>query len=280
MAAKFKYCTTSTDLVIKDLKVVPRATGSYQDGELLAPATADTGGLRSVGEVAATGGAIIGVSNQGDSLPAAATLQSPGVTTASTGYAPTGTQAAGTIENIKVIINSDAVYAVQYDDSARLTWSAVTDTTVAFADGGTGFADLGGGFAWSYLTGELDYIVSSAAAAGTTTATTVTGTDTTSATGIVLLPTGYNIAIPTTIDGLQIDADFSVNSIDPVTPGTDVAALNGVILENRIESQTHGSEILDPVVHNQEKRYMRANTAQRDLAKAFAYVKFNHVLNN
>jgi hypothetical protein len=276
MAAKFKYCTTASDLVIKDLKAVP---DTYQDGEVLGPAVADAGGLTSAGSVLATGGAIIGVSNQGADLPAPATLQTPGNPVGNSGVTLTGTQAAGTIENLKVIINPDVVYGVPYDDSARLTWSNVDDVSVDFATGGTGFGDLGGGWAWSYLTGELDYIVSSTAGA-TELCVTVTGTDTTSATGIILLPTGYNRAIDLTADGLTIDADFSVGSIDPQTPGTDAGALNGVILENRIESQTHGSEILDPVVHNQGRRYMRSNTAQRDLAIAVAYVKFNHVLNN
>jgi hypothetical protein len=276
MAAKFKYCTTSTDLVIKDLKAVP---ATYQDGEILGAAVANAGGLTSAGAVLATGpaGAIIGVSNQGADLPAPATLQTPGNPVSNSGAVLTGTQAAGTIENLKVIINSDAVYAVQYDDSARLTWSNVDDVSVDFATGGSGFGDLGGGWAWSYLTGELDYIVSSTAA-NPELCVTVTGTDTTSATGIILLPTGYNRLIDITADGLQIDADFSVGGIDPQTPGTDAGSLNGTIMENRIESQTHGSEILDPVIHNQLKRYMNSNLDQRDLAKAFAYVRFDHVL--
>ena len=273
MAAKFKYCTDG-ELLVKDVKAQP---DTYQDGEVLFPGAADSGGVSSAGST--TGTAIMGVSNQGADLPAPATLQGPGVTTASVGAVLTGTQAAGTIEYLKAIVSPDAVYAVQYDDSARLTWSNVDDVSIDFATGGTGFGDLGGGWAWSYLTGSLDYLVSSTAGA-TELGVTVTGTDTNSLTGIILLPSqfGYSVVVPLTADGLSIDADFSENSIDISIPGTDNGAVNGIILENRIESQTHGSEILDPVVHNQGVRYMNSNTAQRDLAKAFAYVRFNHVL--
>ncbi len=274
--AKFKYCTVSSDLVVKDLKAVP---DTYQDGEVLGAAVDNTGGLTSAGSVLTTGpaGGIIGVSNQGAALPAPATLQTPGNPVANNGVTLVGTQAAGTIENLKVIINPDAVYGLPYDDSSRLTWSNVDDVSVDFATGGTGFGNLGGGWAWSFLTGELDYIVSSTAA-NPELCVTVTGTNTNSATGIILLPTGYNRFIDIEADGLTVDADFSQGSIDPQAPGTDAGALSGTILENRIESQTHGSEILDPITHNQEVRFMRSNTAERDLAVAVAYIRFDHVL--
>ena len=272
MAAKFKYCLGGGELVIKDLKAV---NDTYREGEVLVVGAADGGGVRSAGAGIAT--AIIGVSNQDDTLPAAATLQSPGVTTASSGAVLTGTQAAGTVENLKVIVNSDAVYAVEYDNSAQITWTAHTDTGNTFTTtNGDGYdaANIGAGWLWSYATGELDYVVSGSNTTTVNTQVLVTGTNTASATGIILYPatTGQSVVVRLNADALSINAD----SIDQVVSGT--IGIPGVILENRLESWTYGSEILDPVTHNQEVRFPASLTTEKDLTKAFAYVRFNHVL--
>lgn len=248
--AKFKYTLTGGEPVIKDLKAV---NDTYAYGEVLVAGATEGGGVRSAG--AGIVDAIIGVSNE------AATLS--------------GTQAAGTIQNLKVIVNPDAVYALEYDQSARITWGTVTDTTIPFTCASTeGHANIGGGWAWSYDTGRLDYVVSSATSSTTCTLTTVTGTLTTSDYGILLYPAGSGLSYVAelTADALMIDAD----QVDVGVAGTN--GITGVVLENRIESMGYGSEILDPRIHNQKVRFMAANTAQRDKTRAFAYVRFKHAL--
>jgi hypothetical protein len=248
--AKFKYCVDGSEPVIKDLKAV---NDTYADGEILVAGAAEGGGVRSA--AAGIVNAIIGVSNEGATL--------------------TGTQAAGTVENLKVIVNPGAVYAVEYDNSGQITWGTVTDTTIPFTcASGEGFQNLGAGWAWSYDTGELDYVVSSSTTTTTCTLVTVTGTDTSSGSGILLQPagTGQTAILELNANALTIDAD----QVDVGSAGTN--GITAVILENRIESMTYGSEILDPVVHNQQKRYMSSNTSYKDKAKIFAYARFNHAL--
>ncbi len=248
--AKFKYTLSGCEPLIKDLKAV---NDTYADGEVLVAGAAEGGGVRSAG--AGIVDAIIGVSNESATL--------------------TGTQAAGTIENLKVIVNPDAVYALEYDTSARITWGTVTDTTIPFTcASGEGHPNIGGGWAWSYDTGELDYIVSSSTTTTTCTLVTVTGTDTSSDYGILLYPAGSGLSYVAELnaDALTIDAD----QVDVGVAGTN--GITGIVLENRLESMTYGSEILDPVVHNQQKRYMASNTSYKDRAKAFAYVRFKHAL--
>jgi hypothetical protein len=269
--AKFKYTLSGAEPLIKDLKAHP---DSYYDGEILVEAAAEGGGVRSA--AAGIVDRIIGICNQDGTLPATSGYSQAGSTMGGGGPATlTGTQAAGTIENLKVIVNPDAVLAVEYDQSARITWGTVTDTTIPFTcANAAGFADIGGGWAWSYDTGELDYIVSSATVTTTCTLTTVTGTLTTSDYGILIQPgsTGQQVILELNADALTIDAD----QVDVGVAGTN--GITGVILENRIESLSHGSEILDPVVHNQQKRYMTANTSYKDKARIFAYVRFKHAL--
>ncbi len=269
--AKFKYCVDGSEPVIKDLKAV---NDSYYDGEVLVEAAAEGGGVRSA--AAGIVDRIIGVCNQDGSLPAQSGYSAAGTTMGGGGPVTlTGTQAAGTVQNLKVIINPGAVYALEYDNSARITWGTVTDTTIPWTcASGEGFANIGGGWAWSYNTGELDYFVSSSTTTTTCTAVTVTGTDTTSTTGILIQPgsTGQQVILELTSDALKIDAD----QVDVGVAGTN--GITGVILENRIESLAYGSEILDPRVHNQQKRYMSSNTSYKDKAKIFAYVRFKHAL--
>jgi len=262
MAAKFKYCTGG-ELVIKDLKAVP---DTYQEGEVIVGAAAEGGGVRSA--AAGIAASIIGVCNQGETLPISNALN----VHSNDGATLTGTQAAGTLQSLKVIINPDAVFAIEYSQTAPLAIGAVGDTSIAFLSAGAGFANAGGGWFWSYNTGELDYVVSSSVGGGSTTLVTVTGTDTTSTSGILLQPAYQLIPLELTADALNIAA----NADDVGVAGTN--AVNGVILENRIESALYGSEILDCRVHNQKKRYMNSNAAQKDKTKAFAYVKFAHLL--
>ena len=250
MGAKYKYSLGGGELVIKDMKAV---NDTYAEGEVLVAGAAEGGGVRSAGAGIAAN--IIGVSNQAGTL--------------------TGPQAAGTVDNLKVIVNPDAVYAVEYDQSSPITWGTVTDTTIPFTcASGEGHANLGGGWAWNYDTGELDYVVSSATSTTTCTLTTVTGTKTTSDTGILIYPscTGASYVVELNAAATKIAA----GEADVGSAGTN--GITGIVLENRIESATYGSEILDPVTHNQKVRYMNTNTSYKDKAKIFAYVRFNHVL--
>ena len=54
-----------------------------------------------------------------------------------------GTQAPGTLDTLKVIINPGAIYAIPYDMSSPITWDTPTDTTIPFActtgEGAAGF---------------------------------------------------------------------------------------------------------------------------------------------
>ena len=260
--AKYKYSLGGGELVIKDLKAV---NDTYREGEVLVQAADEGGGVRSA--AAGIAASIIGVCNQDETLPISNALN----VHSNNGATLTGTQAAGTIENLKVIVNPDAVYAVEYSQATPLT-SAAADTSITFASAGAGFAAAGGGWFWSYDTGNLDYVVSSAVGGGNTVLTTVTGTDTAGVLGILLQNTLKPLVVELTADALTIAA----NADDVGVAGTN--GINCVVLENRIESATQGSEILDPVIHNQQVRWMNTNTAYKDKAKAFAYVRFNHIL--
>jgi len=276
MAAKFKYCLGGGELVIKDMKAV---AGTYVDGEVLVPGLADSGGVRSAAD--GDGASIIGVSNQGDTLPAAATLQSPGVTTASTGAVLAGTHGAGTIENLKVIVNPDAVYALEYDQGSPITKGSVTDTTIPYTCANAeGFDSdtMSGGWAWGFTTGVLDYITDSSTSTTTCTLTTVTGTDTTAGTMILLHPANSGLSKVIELNGAG--TLIAAGEADVGVVGAN--GINGIVLENRLEGIFSGSEILDPVTHNQEVRWMNSNTTTSvpDRTKAFGYIKFAHVLHD
>lgn len=272
MSAKYKFDLTGAEPIIRDTFAQP---GTYQDGELVIAAIAEEGGIQGAGGeiIGNANGAFYGVSNQGETLPAASGYSGAGFTIGNDGATLTGTQAGGDLETLKVIVNPYAVYSVEYDQSAEITWSAVTDTTIAFAGTAGGWPGLGGGYAWSGDTGELDYIVSSADAAGTTTLTTVTGTNTASTSGILLQPAGSGISsnFNLTADGLMIDAD----SLDELVPGTDAGAIAGINMANVIESTTREPLWLKSRSHNQTTAYNIANTTNnQDNARAFAYVCF------
>lgn len=265
MGAKYKFDLTGAEPIIRDMFAQP---ATYQDGELLIAAIAEEGGVQGAGGeiIGNANGAFVGVSNQGETLPKNTGSSNDGATL-------TGTQAAGTLETLKVIVNPYAVYSVEYDQSAEIAWSGVTDTTITFGGTAGGWPNIGGGWAWSGDTGSLDYIVSSADAAGTTTLTTVTGTNTGSSSGILLLPAGSGISsnFNITADGLKIDAD----SLNELTPGTDAGSIAGINLANVIESTTREPQWLKPAVHNQTTAYNIANSSNnRDNARAFAYICF------
>ena len=112
---------------------------------------------------------IAGVSNQGETLPAPATLSAPGITVGNDGATLTGTTALGTIDNLKVIVNSDAVYGVDYDIAgATLTCTAAVDTQIDITSGGGGYnATIAGYWIWDLTTGELNWVVATVENAGT-----------------------------------------------------------------------------------------------------------------
>jgi molybdopterin-guanine dinucleotide biosynthesis protein len=274
MSAKSKYSIeATTEPVIKDL---PAVNDTYQDGEILIAGVAEAGGLSSAGIGT---GEFIGVSNQGETLPISNLVSS------NQGAILTGTQAAGTIDTLKTIINPSAVYAVEYSQGGEQTAVSYADTLAIFPDGAaaTGHPGFGGGWLWSDL-GELDYVVSSSLNAGNTDYVLVTGTNTASTTAIIIYPSGSGITYPIelTTDALTIDAAQA----DIGVAGTN--AITGVVLENRIESKTMGSEILRPNspggigtqpssnIGNQGVR--TRGTGSTDGARAFAYVRFNSVL--
>ena len=260
--AKYKYTIGGGELVIKDVKAV---ADTYQEGEVIVAPAVEEGGVKSAG--AGVSASIFGVCNQGETLPISNALTKH----SNDGATLTGTQALGTLENLKVIVNPDAVYAVEYSQATPLT-SVAADTTITFASAGAGFASAGGGWYWSYNSGELDYVISSAVGAGDTVLTLTTGNDTTGTSGILLQPCYRSIPIELTADALSIAA----NADDVGVAGTN--AVNGVILENRIESATFGSEILDCNIHDGQKRYMTTYAAGADKARAFAYVQFASIL--
>jgi len=186
-----------------------------------------------------------------------------------------GTQAAGTLDTLKVIVNPGAIYAIQYDTDSPITWGTVTDTTIPYTcTSGVGVAGFGGGWAYSTDTGEFDYVVSSAVVTTTCTLTTVTGTNTASNTGVLISQagTGLSQVVPLTADALRIEAGEI--DIDGLTAGTDSLALT--ILENRVESVFQGSEIMRPKktagsggLENQAVRTL----GTKDFTKIFAYAK-------
>jgi hypothetical protein len=262
MAAKYKYNIGYGELVIKDLKAEP---STYYEGQVLQAAEAGEAGV-TVND-GTSQASIVGVCNQGETLPARSGLSGSGYTLANNGATLTGTTALGTIENLKVIVNSDAVYGVDYDQTGTIAYSANVDTQIDFVTGAGGYdATVAGYWLWAQDTGELNWVVATVENAGSAEFELVAGNDTTSATGILLLPSqnGSTCAVPINSDGLSIDG----NVLNLPVAATN--AINGVVLENRLESATYGSEILNPVVHNNQVR----NPASRDLTKAVAYVNF------
>jgi hypothetical protein len=219
------YCYDGSELIVKD----QLAVGAFNYGEIVQYGNTDG-------------------TNLGTVIPAAATMSAAGqgiAGVANEDLTTTGTVGAGTVETCKVIVNPNQIYRIEVDNSAQITWTAATDTTIAFASAGSGWVNGGGGWAWSYNTGELDWIVSSAVAAGTTTLTTVTGTNTSSTSGIVVQgigpkTIGMNTAPATTVDGDN-------TNITDLTDGAG-GAIDVLVVNNYITSSTYGVEMLRPAV--------------------------------
>jgi len=268
----FIYDLAEAEIVVRDMLA---ANATYTYGQALMFGTTDGTDIGLVTSAGAGAGLLAGVSNEG------------GNEGDNSGKVLAGTMAAGTTETLKTIVNPNAVYRIEYDQSARITWGTVTDTTIPFTCASSeGHPNFGGGWAWSYDTGELDWVVSSETSSTTCTLTTVTGTDTDSDYGILIYPQG-NYVVTLTSAATKIDADL----VDVGTAKTD--GFNGVIMGNLIHTQTHGWEKLIPANNaypeggytlpgaaassptnrmNQGIRYMAAQTSSgKDMDKGRAY---------
>lgn len=269
----FVYDLAEAEIVVRDLLAAP---ATYTYGQALKFGVTDGTDRGCVVTAGAGTGLLAAVSNEGG-FNITKTLA--------------GTVAAGTVETLKCIVNPNAVYRIEYDVSSLISWSAVTDTTIVFITGGTGWVNLGGGWAWSYNTGRLDWIVSSATA-DPTTLTTVTGTDTTSTSGILMQAQGRAI--------VSLNAAATKIAAGNLAIGT--AGTNGfdcVVMGNVILSQTYAYEKLNPATNsdantqgtynisapsttptnrmNRAIRYMASQTTDgktMDKAKAYADVWF------
>lgn len=274
MAAKFKYCIQGGELVIKDLKAQGGAT--YYEGQLVAAAAVGAGDEGGVTVADGTQTAIVGVSNQGETLPISNAL----TVTSNDGATLTGTSALGTIENLKVIVNPDAVYGVDYDLSGTIATTANVDGQIDVTSGGTGYTDganTAGYWLWDLTTGELNWVISTTENGGTTECEVVAGNGTAQNGRVLLMPsqTGFNHAVPMNVAGSGIGQTVDGDRQNIGVAGTD--AINGIVLENRLESMTYGSEILDPVIHDKQIRFPNTLTSEADRTKAVAYVKFSSV---
>ena len=275
MAATYKYSVEATvEPVIKDL---PAVNATYFEGQVLQAASAESGGVSSM-DIGT--GSFIGVSNQGETLPAQSGLSVAGSTLGNNGATLAGTQALGTLDTLQTIINPSAVYAVEYSQASEQTAVSYADALAVFPDGvaATGHPNFGGGWLWSEI-GELDYVVSSTLNTGNTDYVLVTGTNTASTTAILLYPTAAVYPIQLLAGGLFINTGLLGEDLG--VAGTD--AVTGVVLENRLASKTFGNEILRAKktagsggVQNQDVR--TRGTGSQDLTRAFAYVNFNSVL--
>lgn len=246
--AKFKYCLDGSELILKDL---PALADTYQEGEILkagAPANTDDtdGALGAVGSMGVgVSTAFAGVSNQGETLPAPATLSGAGITVGNDGATLTGTHAAATLDTLQVIVNPGAVYAIEHSQAAPITWTSSTDTTLVFTGtSGEGHANAGGGWAYSTDTGQFDYIISSTESTGTNTLTILTGGDTSAASGIIIQQAGAGAPVTVALTADALDIAAGELDVDSLVAGTDSITMN--ILENRVESVYQGSEILRP----------------------------------
>ena len=274
LGCHFVYDLTQAEIVVRDMIA---KNDTYYYGQALKFGATDGTDRGTVTTAGAGTGLLAGVCNEG------------GVNNA--GKVLGGTVATGLSETLKAIVNPMGVFRIQYDDSALITWGTVTDTTIPFAcTTAQGHTDFGGGWAWSYNTGKLDWVVSSNTSSTTCTLTTVTGTDTTSTSGILIYPQGkYVVELNST--GTKIAKD-----IDVATAKSN--GFNAVILGNQIVSTTYAVEKLIPAKNasvdgsynlvgvsaptpsnrmNQAVRYMISQTTDgktRDKARAFADVCF------
>ena len=274
LGCHFVYDLSQAEIVVRDMMAAP---ATYTYGQALKLGATDGTDLGCVTSAGVGTGLLVGMSNEG------------GVNNG--GHVLTGTVAAGTVETLKVIVNPNGVYRIQYDDTSLLTWDTVTDTTMIFASACAGLANAGGSFAYSYNTGRLDYVVSSAVGGGNTTLTTVTGTDTTSTSGLMVFAQGRNV-VTLTSGGTKIDGGIDDVGV-ALTDG-----FNANVLANVVVSNTYAIEELLPANNqyvegeynipgatapsitnrmNQAIRYMTAQTTAGkvlDKAKVFADVHF------
>ena len=219
----FVYDLSQAEIVVRDLLAV---NGTYTYGQALKFGVTDGTDLGCVTSAGAGTGLLAAISNEG------------GVNNAGKVYS--GTVAAGTIGTLKAIVNPNAVYRIENDLSSPITWSAVGDTSIAFNAAGAGQPNFGGGWAWSYNTGELDFVVSSVTGGGpATTLTTVTGTDTASTTGILIQGQGKQV----------VTLDSGATKIAAGKTDIGVAGTNGfdaIVMGSVIMSQTYAQEELIP----------------------------------
>lgn len=270
LGCHFVYDLSEAEIVVRDYLAY---NATYYYGQALKFGATDGTDLGTVVNAGAGTGLWAGMSNEGGVNDGGKTLA--------------GTVAAGTSETLKVIVNPNGVYRIQYDDATRITWGTVTDTTIPFTCASSeGHPNIGGGWAWSYDTGKLDWIVSSATASTTCTLTTVTGTDTAEDYGILLYPQG-----PYVVELNSTGRKIAAGEVDVGIAKTN--GFNGVILGNVMTSLTYGMEKILPANNavpvggydlqgrsapsitarmQQQTRYMAANTSYNDKARAYADV--------
>ena len=217
----FIYDLTQAEIVVRDLLAAP---ATYTYGQALKFGVTDGTDLGCVTSVGAGTGLLAAVSNEG------------GVNNAGKVYS--GTVAAGTIGTLKCIVNPTAVYRIENDQTSPMTWGSVGDTSIVGPASAAGKVNFGGGWAWSYNTGKLDFIVSSATA-NPTTYTTVTGTDTASTTGILINGQGPCVV------GLDSTAT-KIKANDPNVPAAGTNGFDAIVMGNIVMSQTYAQEELIP----------------------------------
>lgn len=249
MAAEWKYDLTGAEIILKD---VLATNDTYAYGEVMSDSATEALPISG----ADGDGPFLGVSNEAVTI--------------------SGTIAAGTSTRMKVIINPFAVYRCEYylgtagSTSNLITYGTVTDTTIPFTDSGSGLPSFGTGWMWSYGTGKLDWVVSSAHATATT-MTTVTGTDTTSDYGVIIYPAPQDGIIGFETNGLYINGDVLARG----TEGSSGHEVHNLM--NWIHTSTYGWEMLVPAVMNQKTRYMAIETASgktRDKGRVYSDLCF------
>ena len=217
----FVYDLTEAEIVVRDM---PVTNATYTYGQALKYGVTDGTDLGCLVTAGAGTGLLAAVSNEG------------GVNNAGKVYA--GTVAAGTFGTLKCIVNPGAVYRTENMQTTPMTWGSAGDTSIVGPASSAGRVNFGGGWAWSYNTGELDFIVSSATA-NPTTYTTVTGTSTSSTTGILIPGPGKQV----------ITLNAGATGIASNLPDVGTAGTNGfdcINMGNIVMSQTYAQEELLP----------------------------------
>lgn len=226
----FVYDLSQAEIVVRDLLAAP---ATYTYGQALKFGVTDGTDLGCVTSAGAGTGLLAAVSNEG------------GVANAGKVYS--GTVAAGTIGTLKCIVNPNAVYRIENDLDSPITWASAGDTSLTFNSAGAGWANFGGGWAWSYNTGELDFVVSSSVAGGpVTTLVTVTGTSAASTTGILIQGQGKQV-VTLNAGGTKIAA----GNTDIGTAGTN--GFDAIVMGSVIMSQTYAQEELIPAYNQYPK---------------------------